>query len=129
MKAILKLLFLLINNHIEPFLEGYKSVNKIYFYNFLYKHRLEGLFYYYLKKQGLLESGFFKELHLTTLQSEYNKNSLRNFKLIALLKKFEKELAAGVGAKKVAFSEKNAEFKGELDFEAKKIKINFEKVG
>ncbi len=46
---------------------------------------------------------------------------------LGILKKFEKELTAGVGAKKITFSEKNTEFKGELDFETRKIKVDFQK--
>ncbi|MBI4163376.1 MAG: isoleucine--tRNA ligase [Candidatus Aenigmarchaeota archaeon] len=47
---------------------------------------------------------------------------------LGILKKFEMELVAGVGAKKVAFSEKNIESKGELDFDGKKVKIDFQRV-
>ncbi|HLD57567.1 MAG TPA: isoleucine--tRNA ligase [archaeon] len=45
-----------------------------------------------------------------------------------VLKKFEKDLAAGVGAKKIVVGELKGS-KGELEFEGKKVQIGFQRVG
>ncbi len=45
---------------------------------------------------------------------------------LAVLKRFEKELTSGIGAKKIIFGEEKSA-KGELDFEGRKVKIGFNK--
>ena len=85
-----------------------------------------------LKDQSLVRELIRKTQELRKENKLQVSDSINSFfasdkEICEILKKFEKELAQGVGAKKIIIGEiKNS--KGELDFEGKKIEIGFNKV-